>query len=255
MEPLRVPVVAFHGFLGAPSLWDRTRALLPSWSIEARRLPGHGPSPWVQFKADFSRVVDLLADTIPEKALLVGYSFGARIALSLLARHPERFSGVVSFSGHLGLEDNKERAARVVWDDEQAASILRDGVPAFAERWRSLPLFATQRTLPESVLLEQHQARLAHQAPGLAWAMRTLGLGRMPSCWHALTPHASRVFLVSGVLDTKFASLMDQASARLGAAHRSVEGVGHNIPLESPESAAELLRGGAEIILGQKSKR
>lgn len=244
-----VPVVAFHGFLGAPSLWGRTQALLPTWDFKAKWLPGHGLEPWSNYNFDFSEIIQELATTIPEGALLVGYSMGARVALSLLAMHPERFSGAISLSGHPGLENAEERAERAVWDEGQASLILREGVDVFAERWRSLPLFATQSNLDTVVLQEQQQARREHQVTEVAWAMRALGLGRMPPCWQALTPLAERVVLVSGALDAKFSSLMEQATKRFGAVSWSIEGVGHNLPLESPEKTAQVIVAGTKKIL------
>lgn len=46
------------------------------------------------------RLLDCLFD---EKAVMVGYSLGARLALHLAAKHGQRFQTVVSVSGGLGL--------------------------------------------------------------------------------------------------------------------------------------------------------
>ena len=234
-------LVTLHGFLGAPALWepcfDRLSGLpLP---VEHRWLPGHGPSPWTLPGASFERIVDAFAATIPAGTLLVGYSLGARLALSLLARHPGRFAAVLAFGGHPGLVDPRERDERIAADEAQACQIEREGLPAFVARWEQLPLFATQRALPPSVLDGQRAARRSHAPDAVAWALRSLGLGVMPPLWTHLAALSERLFLVTGERDEKFTTL----AARTGVTHVTVAGSGHNVPMEDPEVSARLIEG------------
>lgn len=241
-------VVTLHGFLGAPSLWSPVFAAaalagLPS-RLEHAWLPGHGPEPWWLPGATFAQVIDAFAPTLPAGAWLVGYSLGARVALGLLAQHPERFAGASLIGAHPGLEDPPERAERVAWDEAQAREIEARGLPAFVERWQGLPIFATQATLPESTLQAQRAARLAHQPQAVAWAMRALGLGAMPAYGRDFTGDRP-LRLITGSLDPKFTTLAARALTRwTGATHHILAGVGHNAPLEAPDALAETLREG-----------
>lgn len=234
-------LVTLHGFLGAPALWKPCFSRIPGlpFPVEHRWLPGHGPSPWTLPGASFERIVDAFAATIPAGTLLVGYSLGARLALSLLARHPGRFEAVLAFGGHPGLEDRRERDERVAADEAQACQIEREGLPAFVARWEQLPLFTTQRALPPSVLDGQRSARLSHEPDAVAWALRSLGLGVMPPLWAHLAALTGRLLLVTGERDEKFTTL----AARTGVNHVVVAGSGHNVPMEDPEVSARLIEG------------
>lgn len=237
------PLVTLHGFLGAPSLWAACLAgvALPV-PVEHRWLPGHGPDFQGPCSLSFRQLVDKLAASCPPGSLLLGYSLGARLALAALAWHSERIAGVIAVGGHPGLESPTERDERARWDEEQAAQIEREGLRPFLERWESLPLFATQRRLPASTLDAQRAARLAHRPAAVAWAMRALGLGRMPPCAGELAAVRDRVTLVTGRLDQKFHTVAAELSRRLLVKHVIVEGAGHNVPLEEPGTMGEVVR-------------
>jgi 2-succinyl-6-hydroxy-2,4-cyclohexadiene-1-carboxylate synthase len=246
-------IVLLPGFLGAPSLWDAAlAAAAPGAALASVTLPGHGAHPWIPFPSGtshadgpFALVVERLARALPPGpgAVLAGYSMGARLALSLLSLEPGRHAGALLVGVDPGLADPAERAARQAWDEAQAAAIEREGLPAFVERWAELPLFASQRALPQPTLDAQRQARLAHSAGGAAWAMRSLGLGAMPERWSTLPAIRCPITVLTGELDQKFTDLgrrMAAASPRVR--HVVAEGAGHNVVLERPAAVAAALR-------------
>ncbi|MEJ7732454.1 MAG: hypothetical protein WKG00_25020 [Polyangiaceae bacterium] len=150
--------------------------------------------------------------------------------------------GVVLVGAHPGLRGSAERAARAAEDDARAVELVDAGLPAFLAAWEQLPLFATQRALPEAVRSAQRAARLAHQARALAESLRVLGLGRMPPRWDALASARARVCLVVGARDDRFLALATQVAAETGAATCRVAGAGHNVALEAPALLAEEIR-------------
>ncbi|MCS6898166.1 MAG: alpha/beta fold hydrolase [Myxococcales bacterium] len=241
----RPVLVTLHGFLGAPSLWERCFAMVPSWpcGVEHRWLPGHGPDPWQPPSGirGFDLILEAFAATLPAYAILVGYSFGARLALSLLARYPKRFPGVVAFGAHLGLEEVQLRTLRLAEDEAHALQIEQEGLPAFVERWERLPLFSTQRALPVPLLEEQRATRVLHNPAAVAWALRSLGLGTMPSLWELLPHQLTRVVLVTGALDITYTELAQRAASS-GVPHLQVAGCGHNVPLEEPLVSAQIVQ-------------
>jgi len=250
----RPVLVTLHGFLGAPSLWERCFSSMAGWPcvVEHRWLPGHGPNPWRPPPGvdGFELILEAFAATLPADAVLVGYSFGARLALSLLGLYPERFRGVIAFGGHPGLELPSERVARWEEDGSLARQIEEEGLPAFVARWERLPLFATQRALPASLLEEQRAVRLNHDPTSVAWALGSLGLGVMPPCWALFSQVPERVLLVTGELDTKYTELARRAASS-GATHLQVTGSGHNVPLEDPQASARLVRSSLDRWLGE----
>lgn len=232
-----------HGFLGAPAQWDAVRALVGA-DGEAPWLPGHGPSPRVYEGQGFDEVTDSLAPWAAGKSVLVGYSLGARLALSLALRHPGGLRAVVLVGGTPGIEGPAERAKRAADDDALAAGIARDGLAAFVRRWEALPLFATQAELAPEVLAAQRTWRGAHEARGVAWALSTLSTGRMPPLWGALATAPFEVHAVTGERDEKFTRIAEEMVRRGDGrvAHHRVAGAGHNVVLEDSAAVAAVVR-------------
>lgn len=227
--------VALHGFLGSPAMWSGlTHDLVAPWC------PGHGPSPVVMEGASFTEVVDTLAAQLllGDPVRLVGYSMGARLALAMALRHPARVREAVLIGGTPGLRTEAERAARRRDDEALAAALLRDGITPFVDRWEALPLFATQRALPEEVRAARRAQRLAHDPSALAWCLRALGTGAMPSLWDALAGCAVPLVLVTGSLDEKFSAIAREVVRVCPrATHRVIEGAGHDVVTERGASA------------------
>jgi len=171
----------------------------------------------------------------------VGYSLGARIALGLAARAEEPFEHLVLVSGRDGLGDADEALARATRGDALVRTLLDDGLARFVDRWEALPLFSSQRSLPDIAQAEHRARRLAHDPQRLAHALRTLSLGRMPRYAAAACARTPRVTLVVGEHDTKFRALADGLARDHGAVVRVVAGAGHDIVLERPEALAALL--------------
>src|SRR5262249_886641 len=136
----------------------------------------------------------------------VGYSMGARVVLALATRYPSRVAQAVLVGVHPGLLDVAERRARAERDDAQARAVEQGGLQRFVDAWERLPLFASQALLPEDVRARRRSERLGHTHAGIAWALRNLGLGRMPPLWSSESMVAP-ILLVTGELDTKFTRL------------------------------------------------
>lgn len=267
-------IVMLHGFTGSGASFDGVVEQLPEdWTIWRPDLVGHGEASDVEV-ASFDGEVDRLLEGLgpaSQRWNLVGYSMGARVALALLLRSPERFASATLVGGHPGLEDEHEKRTRIAEDERWAETIEAD-VESFLDRWSRLPLFASQQNLPRAALEQQQRIRSAHTAPGLARAMRVLSLGRMSDHRPGLRrlaqldslPGVLPVRLLIGSLDSKFlelgreliADLVRAAAATSGRAEGGndratasslearleiVEGAGHNVVLEAPRAIAQLL--------------
>lgn len=231
-------LVALHGFAGTPAIWER---LVPDGvELVAPWLPGHGRR--TVARGDFDDVVhELGTELLDRSCVLAGYSLGARLALAMALRFPELVSRLVLIGGTPGIEDDSRRAARRDWDDAQAAAI-DDDLEAWVTRWARLPIFASQIHLPPDVLDQQQSDRGAHAPSGLAWAMRTLGQGRMGPLWSALPRLGVQTEFVAGAQDDKYVAIARRA-ARL-APRATVELVpdsGHNPLIEQPATLRRIL--------------
>jgi 2-succinyl-6-hydroxy-2,4-cyclohexadiene-1-carboxylate synthase len=236
-----VPVVALHGFTGTPRAFtslDVPVALSPY-------LAGHGPDPDLSaqsFSDEVGRIAQLIRSRLSGPVHLLGYSMGARVALGLLVDSPELFHSATLLGPNPGLSTEDERQERLGWEARWIDILEQDGLAVFEHRWRSLPLFQSQESLPPHSQEAQRTERMSHTALGLAHAMTVLGLGSMPNLWPALSLVQVPVTVVTGELDEKFSRITDQITSV--APQFSVvrlPGVGHNPLLERPDAISALV--------------
>ena len=243
-------LLALHGFTGSPDSWgflrDGGRRYL------APALVGHAGSDEsariIGFEDEVDRLARLAAGTPNDGPVhVVGYSLGARLALGLALRHPERVARLTLISGHPGLASEVERSARRDADSAWVELLLGRGVLAFVDAWETLPLWATQAELSESKRGRRRAERLSHDAAGLARSLRVTGLGEMPYYADRLGEIGVPVDILAGELDLKFSSLARSMAERLR--HPTLEvvpGAGHDLLLERPEFVTEVIRRGIQ---------
>ena len=237
-------LVCLHGFTGAPDAWDAVLDQLPpEIDTVCPAIVGHDPD--IPLTGDFEHEVGRLARTLPRAGApyhLAGYSLGGRLALGLLVRHRELFASATLIGVHPGLGTRSRRRARVAADDELADLLEQGGVARFVDRWQSLPLFASQCDLPMDVVEAQRRQRLRHRPEGLAHALRSLSLGRMPDWRPALSGLDLPIRLMAGERDIRFRRLAeDMAQALPAASVEAVAGAGHNLILEAPAAVARAI--------------
>ena len=140
------------------------------------------------------------------------------------------------------MEDPAEREQRRISDEALAASIERDGVQAFIERWEMLPLFTSQRSLPFECREALRRQRLQNRAAGLAHSLRGVGTGVQPSLYPRLPTLHLPVLLIAGELDTKFTAIARWMAQVLPQAQlHIITGAGHTVHLERPEEFVSLV--------------
>jgi 2-succinyl-6-hydroxy-2,4-cyclohexadiene-1-carboxylate synthase len=241
------PLLLLHGFTGSAASWAALiHSLPPDIRAIAPDLIGHGrsDSPPDAGRYRMQRcVADLLAllDALQiERADVLGYSMGGRVALHLAAAAPDRVGALVLESSSPGIAEATERQARVVADQALADSIAREGLAAFVERWERLPLFASQATLPEDTRARLHAQRLLNNPLGLANSLRGMGAGEQEPLWDRLATLNIPTLLIAGELDAKYRALADQMAAMLPSARSViVPGAGHTVHLEQPQLFAK----------------
>ena len=158
---------------------------------------------------------------------LLGYSFGARVALALAIGDPPAVRRLVLESPSAGIADPAERAARRAADEALGVEIERDGIPAFVAYWESLPLFAAQSALPEAARRRLHAERLRNDARGLAGSLRGAGQGAMSPLHDRLAAIWVPTLVVGGALDPVRARAEFVASRIPGARLVLIDGAGH----------------------------
>jgi 2-succinyl-6-hydroxy-2,4-cyclohexadiene-1-carboxylate synthase len=165
---------------------------------------------------------------------VLGYSFGARVALALALAEPSVVSRLVLESPTAGIADPVERKARRAADDRLASDIERDGIPAFVDRWEALPLFATHGALPPAVQSGLHNQRLHNSPAGLAASLRGAGQGAMTPLHARLGEIRMPTLVLCGALDPARLRAEFVAAQIPDAMLTEVPGVGHTPHVESP---------------------
>jgi 2-succinyl-6-hydroxy-2,4-cyclohexadiene-1-carboxylate synthase len=165
-----------------------------------------------------------------KRAVYAGYSMGGRLALRLALDRPELVTALVLVSSTAGIADEAARAERVASDEALAASIERDGVEPFLERWLAQPMFAT--VPPDAPGLSERRGLSARY---LAHCLRVLGAGAMEPMWDRLPELQMPVALVTGRADAKYEKLALAMRERMRGevVHECLDG-GHALALEQP---------------------
>jgi 2-succinyl-6-hydroxy-2,4-cyclohexadiene-1-carboxylate synthase len=228
-------IVLVHGFTQTGRSWDRVAARLSAtWEVVTVDAPGHAASATI--RADLPEAAEMLGAT-GGPATYLGYSMGGRLCLHLALARPELVRRLVLVSATAGIEDPGERAARRQADEQLAASIERDGLDAFLDRWLALPLFAT---LPRDAAgLEE---RRQNTAEGLATSLRLTGTGTQDSLWDRLGDLTMPVLLVAGELDARFVGIAERMAGLIpGSSLEVVAEAGHSVHLERPDAFTDTL--------------
>lgn len=195
-------------------------------------------------------LVDFLRDRQREQPLVVGYSLGGRVALSaLLEAGPAGFaacaSGLVLESAGLGMASAADRAAAATRDAETARRLREMPLADFMTYWENLPLFDSQKRLPQEVRNAVRAGRLANDSEALAISIEQSGQHAMPDRLRVLEALAqladagTPVRYIAGQLDAKYSALAAELPA--GVETITVPDAGHNIHLECPDLFAALI--------------
>jgi 2-succinyl-6-hydroxy-2,4-cyclohexadiene-1-carboxylate synthase len=239
-------LVMLHGFTGsglsfshlAAHLGEVVTALCPD-------LPGHHGAglPLEEGTRGFIETVDGLAEALPRRAVVYGYSQGARIALLLAARHPHKVQKLILEGCHPGLRQRHDRLLRRLQDERRAQQLTSRGVEAFVDAWERLPLFSGLRRLPAAEQAALRLRRVTHEASGLAGALRCLGQGVQPDVWPLLPKLHVPTLILTGSADIKYTQLARRMVGELPSAWRKAfEGIGHAPHLECPAAWADEVR-------------
>jgi 2-succinyl-6-hydroxy-2,4-cyclohexadiene-1-carboxylate synthase len=241
-------VVALHGFTGGGGDFAPLREALPEYPWITPDLPGHAPeitAPGDDCTLAASlRFLDGIIPATPEHpVVLLGYSFGGRLALHYALARPGRIAALVLVGTSPGIKDAAERAARRAADESLADKILSGGVAAFLDDWQTRPLIATQARLPAPWREAMRAQRLRLRKEGLAASLRGFGQGALEPVWAQLSKLTMPVLLCAGAEDDKYRAIATAMQARIPHAEQFiVPAAGHLAHLENRAAFAEALR-------------
>jgi len=223
--PMRVSaaekIVLLHGFTGSPHDFDELADLLPE--TEALNLLGHagGLTPEDSEAYDFEAYFDDLERQLDlagiERAHLVGYSMGGRLAVGFSIERPERVASLVTIGANAGIVDGWERKERRAKDEDLASRILEDGLARFVDHWMQHPILsATIERRGADWARISRERRLEGTAHGYANALRGAGQGAQPNYWQRLDEINVPSFFIAGKQDPKYSAIAESLAAEVG---------------------------------------
>jgi 2-succinyl-6-hydroxy-2,4-cyclohexadiene-1-carboxylate synthase len=252
-------VVLLHGFTGSARAWSPFgERLAERHTVLAVDIVGHGESdkPAALEHYGMERAAGDIVAAVEKlgfaRAMWLGYSMGGRLALNLAVLHPERVERLVLIGASPGLAEAEERRARVASDEALARGIERDGVERFIDYWESIPLFASQKSLPAERRAGIRSARLANTAVGLASSLRGMGTGSQAALHSRLKELTMPALLLAGELDAKYLAIGQEMAAEMPESRFvAVPGAGHAAQTEQPEFCANEV---VAFLAGTKAK-
>ncbi len=244
-------LLLLHGFTGSGRSWEAglaTAAVDAGFTTIAPDLPGHGGTAWhadgsatpsgQQSRATIERIADdlpgLLRALGHDRAHVVGYSMGARVALRLAIAHPASVARLVLEAPSAGIADAAERAARRAADDALARTLERDGIERFVDAWERTPVLAGEARLGAAARATAREIRLGHDPSGLAASLRAAGQGAMEPLHGRLGEIAAPTLVIVGADDPARDRAEAVAAGIPGARLAVIDGVGHAPHLEAP---------------------
>lgn len=244
-------VLMLHGFTGKGAnfkeLISKFPDLEPYTFILVDQL-GHGKSEISEYPkrygmqkatADLKSILDELGVS---SVSLYGYSMGGRLALSFALTYPLMVRRVVLESASPGLATMADRLKRQQADERLADRIQEKGLRAFVKFWTDIPLFQSQKSLPESKQQEMYEQRMDNSAIGLANSLRGIGTGVQPSYWEQLSQIDIPVLLAAGELDEKFVLIAQEMNKRIEKSRFiKINEAGHAIHVEQPRKFGKIV--------------
>lgn len=237
------PLLLLHGFTGNSTTWNEVLGTLSSkYMCIMPDLLGHGksssPNDSLRYSIEATSLdlCKILQELQLNKAHVLGYSMGGRLALSFALQHNEYVKSLILESASPGLKTNKERIARQEQDSKLAKMILENGMTHFVNYWQNIPLFETQKNLPKSKRFLIYNQRMSNDAKGLANSLLGMGTGFQKSYWDCLNTFQKPVLLLTGECDKKFCNIADEMNRRFKTCEwRIVPETGHAIHVEESE--------------------
>jgi 2-succinyl-6-hydroxy-2,4-cyclohexadiene-1-carboxylate synthase len=247
-DPGRPVLVLLHGFLGSIADWHQLMLWFnESFYCLAIDLPGHG-----QTRVDGNEscytvpecaggIIKLLDDLKIERANLLGYSMGGRLALYLTVSYPDRWLKLIIESASPGLPAGSEKKDR--WRDDQKLAIeLEQGdIQKFITSWYEQPVFTSLHHHPQ--FAEMHKNRVHNDPFELARSLRGMSAGRQESLWNKLSEIPLPILMLAGEYDQKYKKIGTAMKQRCPTLElKVVENCGHMIHFENPQLYAHYVR-------------
>jgi 2-succinyl-6-hydroxy-2,4-cyclohexadiene-1-carboxylate synthase len=237
------------GFLGLSKDWETilskrfSAVYYDFFAPHSENCSGPSDSPDLASLDRLGAWVNGQAKSNPAPRILMGYSFGGRVALHSLIQAPKLWTAAVIVSAHPGLSASplasgavsEEHSLRIQSDQVWARRFLNDDWPTVLEDWNSQAVLKTSRA---QTFRDLHSL----SRTSLAQALTECSLGKQGDLRRQLQHLELPILWISGKQDAKFCSLLNEVTAL----NPNIEGVtlpqaGHRVPWDQPEEFNQVL--------------
>ena len=243
------PVISLHGIGGHASNFEQMTAQLSSYACWSVNLPGYGDSAPLVRPSDFLKLSDWLGAIISDLGVgavhLVGHSIGGMIALEHACRRPDQLASLTMLgaTSAFGGKDDSFKTAFL----KARLSPLDAGMSMQKMAEDAIP-HLVGKSADESVRKAGYES-LA-QVPEPVWRdilACLVQFNRRDDIASLNMP----VCIIAGAEDTNAPArtLQKMADTFLDAEYHCLNGVGHLLPLESPEKIGQVI---GRFLSGQK---
>lgn len=252
------PLICLHGFSEACDTWQQLH--LPGFRLYCIDFLGHGFSDRLkkaelyEFNTALRHLYTLIHTLVGDEPFgLLGYSMGGRMALQYAAMYePEHLAFLILESASPGIKDLVERKLRAAYDEKLAKVVESHPIQWFEKTWSALPIFSSQKALPEAVQASIKRRRLSNDPYVLANTLRGTGQGATPYVGDSIKDLALEILYIAGEYDAKY---MDYGkytfSPCANVSFVSVPQAGHNVHVEKPKEFNDIV----ELFLSDVNDR
>ncbi|MEO7990816.1 MAG: alpha/beta hydrolase [Chryseolinea sp.] len=233
------PIILLHGFPMNQTVWEDFIPLLSdTHKVITVDLPGFGKSPLSQLPFTIDQIADsLLSWLSTEKisgATVIGHSLGGYVALAMVDKKPELFSGLGLFHSTALADSEEKKESRLKVVD----FIRKNGVLGFTSNFIP-PLFADQNhkaisTVREIAVHSVHDAVVGY----------TLAMRNRPDRTSVLKKFKMPILFLAGEADAGISvdSITKQAEQCKSPNVHILKQVAHMGMFENPEACANIVR-------------
>lgn len=233
MDPLSVPAVFLHGFLGSPEDWHPVQrywvSLKPvyTWSMPTDSVT------WDTVLLALLAYVEGLGGICD----LVGYSMGGRIAWMFAYYYPAKVRRLCILSATPGISDLYDREKRLCQDRIWADSLTQKGMGVFLREWYQQPVF---RAFAKTAVFEKMlQKRENNTEAVCAQTLVSLSPALQPDLWQWVLAASIPTLFLAGFQDFKYVEIGKRLSQNPCIHTEIIPDVGHVLPLECPADVAK----------------
>ena len=237
-------ILALHGFLGRGLDFQPLMQALANGPASQRQLQFVTPSLFdplseAQFPQDFSDWQKRKGPALLRESsarVLIGYSFGGRLALELFFSNPDAIDLVIVLGSNLGLLSSAEKKERIASDQAWAEQLSTLSWEEFNHHWNSQAIFKNEaQATPPRYSGDYSVASLQR-------ALTHFSLGHMQTSPSALKRYKEKLYFFSGERDPKITPLYAELAQQGVIANWQVlPAAGHRLLHENPSSLADRL--------------